>query len=1137
MALNKQEFQTKLKEAAGKMKAAGRSNEEIQSFIDRKKDEYRAKYGEGKPAEVETTDAAASPEATASSSEPGLSESDQQLEQLKHKVAAQAAGAVAGIPPVLVDKVAALTSGTADFVGKLFKVPSQLTYTAIETGLSLFDPEAVDTKEERMALKSMIEHSSAQAMGLTNAADKLEGVAEDFRYATKQHDKTIGQQFAQGEIGAAIDQTLQQALFSAPSVAAAFTGAGGLAVIGGSAFGGKFEEEFENDPMQSAAKLFFVSGASAGIEIVSESVTAGIAGRAKALLGKSGKEAAKQYVEGTLKYLAKEANLEGASEALATVANKYLDQLSFGREVDLKDLLMEAVDSYIVGATIGGGIAGVGAAGRPSGEKAIVDAKTQPDSLKENNNKNKDDLNNLNKIKTEENARTIEEIENDINEEIIDDNLGHSEIVDNIPEEDLQQSLYIDGRLNEIGAILEDPNIDDASRKVLEDEALSLKQEKEGVYEEAAAKTNNTTGLLNTINEIVPLGSVPEDVATEVAVKKEQAKKKLDEKLKEESLPDTPVSPTTRKEIERGNVVLEGDGEGNFYYAPVKKREGSYFSGGDTIHGEGVTYTGKGPLQKGESAFGAGTPLVQRNLEQIHELETAIEYIEKSREIGKKIDLKSITIRKEARADGIYAIDKKTGQEIKIQLPKGIVAPTRQKDLFDKNWGRLVDTSNLAIRETGYPVDVRNRAAVGAANSLIDNSFSAVGPTKASSDNAILGEALSQYDLLRSWVKTAGQFKNAVETTEGRKIPISDQHRVLSGVLNQYNDIVNTNKNIIDTEAKLKQEREATPTTNEQGQVTGGPDPVKIEQFEQELDALNAELDTALTNLPQDLPIPSTPDLDAYRGPATTLKSKKKREAINKVLEKLDPNVDAKQIAKLKKELSKLDEAAINSLSRYKKDLAGKLVSKFKKKDINDFLKGKISPAEMVVKGNNIVQAAAYNFYGSNSTDAIQEANLAAIEALSDPKVVKSIKDGERQISGAIYNAVKYRMRNFKTQSKIIPVGLNETKILNKIRPVREHLMQKLERMPTYKELSDALNEGVEVIQFGNVPGDILTGLGRSGEVAKFEPKEGKKVTTAKKRLVKAAKGDNVTPENLELIESAVFINNALNDPTVVPYF
>ena len=214
MALDKKQFQEKLKGAAGKMKAAGRSNEEIQGFINKKKEEYRAKYGEGKTQELETEDATAAQEAGASKQEDTLSESDRQLEELKHKAAANSAAAILGVPPAIADKVAALTSGSADFLSNLARTPAQLTYAAIETGLSIFDPEAVDTAEEKKFLKMMIENSTPQAAGLTKAAEDLEGVAEDFRYATKQHDKTIGQQFAQGEIGAAIDQTVQQALFS-----------------------------------------------------------------------------------------------------------------------------------------------------------------------------------------------------------------------------------------------------------------------------------------------------------------------------------------------------------------------------------------------------------------------------------------------------------------------------------------------------------------------------------------------------------------------------------------------------------------------------------------------------------------------------------------------------------------------------------------------------------------------------------------------------------------------------------------------------------------------------------------------------------------------------------------------------------
>ena len=82
--------------------------------------------------------------------------------------------------------------------------------------------------------------------------------------------------FGEGEVLEGADMLLGDVVEALPSVAAAFTGSGGLALIGSSAFGNKFSDEFEEDPMQSSSRLLFNAASTAGGELLTEMFTAGL---------------------------------------------------------------------------------------------------------------------------------------------------------------------------------------------------------------------------------------------------------------------------------------------------------------------------------------------------------------------------------------------------------------------------------------------------------------------------------------------------------------------------------------------------------------------------------------------------------------------------------------------------------------------------------------------------------------------------------------------------------------------------------------------------------------------------------------------------------------------------------------------
>jgi len=292
---------------------------------------------EGKPQAVATTGVPATAQektpATESKSEPGLLESwGAQLGR--------------GFANVL--------KGAQEFSG-------MLTIGAV----NLFNPSM--TKEEKEGLRGAIKYAGTGApIASINASEKI---INELSKSIKQYDdKSITEAISNKNYADAVEMTIGGALESAPSLLAAMTGWGGIAVIGGTSAGNKFAEEFEKNPEESTGILALNALGNGTIEALFERATLGISRYLK-LSGTSGlaKDAAEQLAKQTTTTIFKKFGLattgEGLSEAATTLTSKIYDSLTLDdREISLQDL-PEIIDSGIIGAFTGGGLATVSAIG------------------------------------------------------------------------------------------------------------------------------------------------------------------------------------------------------------------------------------------------------------------------------------------------------------------------------------------------------------------------------------------------------------------------------------------------------------------------------------------------------------------------------------------------------------------------------------------------------------------------------------------------------------------------------------------------------------------------------------------------------------------------------------------------------
>ena len=292
----------------------------------------------------------------------------------------------------VLDKILRFGSGIDDIAAKALATPRNVAHWAA----SKIWEEDFDTPEERQrAAQALFEVQKSTALG-GFLADIEEGARE--RVEKTQNlaiDDHGGKDFLEladeGNYLESADAFVGDVASALPSVVAAMTGAGGLAVIGGSAFSSKYEEAVDSDREISMDRIFLNSISSAGGEIASEMVTAGIAGGLGKLAKRVGPKAYKAVTRNMGTKLATSFGLEGSSEVAAEAWDKLGDLAILGDEKAFDGALRDFGKTFLIGGVIGSGITipqlrdGQNASGgNPSGggeqiARAVVDKITPAD--------------------------------------------------------------------------------------------------------------------------------------------------------------------------------------------------------------------------------------------------------------------------------------------------------------------------------------------------------------------------------------------------------------------------------------------------------------------------------------------------------------------------------------------------------------------------------------------------------------------------------------------------------------------------------------------------------------------------------------------------------------------------------------
>ena len=168
----------------------------------------------------------------------------------------------------------------------------------------------------------------------------------------------------------------------------------GPALLGTSAAGGAFEEDIESKNA-SMDQIYNASYLKGGVELVTEFVTAGIVGRAKAFAGGgASRRAVNDYTRAAWKSVAGDTLSEAASEGLADTGTRIVDSAVYGDDINTKDALVGFIDSAIIGGIIGGKVSTFGQIAKPGVGKALAAQTLRTDAQKEA------DHNSINKIES-----------------------------------------------------------------------------------------------------------------------------------------------------------------------------------------------------------------------------------------------------------------------------------------------------------------------------------------------------------------------------------------------------------------------------------------------------------------------------------------------------------------------------------------------------------------------------------------------------------------------------------------------------------------------------------------------------------------------------------------------------------------
>lgn len=232
------------------------------------------------------------------------------------------------------------------------------------SAVNAFNPDLTD--EEKQSLKLRLD---ARGLGLPGGSSVLayDKIKQDLSDRIRLTESTgVSDAIDKGNYAEAAELAVGGLFETTPSIAAAFSGYGGIALFGASVAGNKFDEEFKADPEQSIQTLMLNSAGTGALESTFELATRGLMKYTGLIANKTGSEAAKDFLKSGFTNIAKKVGVatigEGIGEAATELSVMGLDAITLGKDLDLfaKETQYRLLDAGILGGLMGGGFGTLG---------------------------------------------------------------------------------------------------------------------------------------------------------------------------------------------------------------------------------------------------------------------------------------------------------------------------------------------------------------------------------------------------------------------------------------------------------------------------------------------------------------------------------------------------------------------------------------------------------------------------------------------------------------------------------------------------------------------------------------------------------------------------------------------------------
>jgi len=274
--------------------------------------------------------------------------------------------------------------------------------------------DKLTAEEQQQSLNNIFDQLplSLQAKEGLRKFEEAEVRAAEIETQLTQFDNTIGQAFAQGDIGEATARVISEAIGSLPFMAEAMIPYVGIPLIVGqeaARASGKAQKEGDEINLKLMGYSAVIGMSEGLLEVTTRRIGKTMF---KELFNKSSKAIKKSMTQMGLQ-LAKDAGAEGLSESATLTINSAAEALIRGDEKAFEGYLLELVDTFLIGATSGAGPSGVG-----KGYSIVrdgVEARQLTKQLKESN------YNNLTEafINTKEDEGSIKLAENKYTEKFL----------------------------------------------------------------------------------------------------------------------------------------------------------------------------------------------------------------------------------------------------------------------------------------------------------------------------------------------------------------------------------------------------------------------------------------------------------------------------------------------------------------------------------------------------------------------------------------------------------------------------------------------------------------------------------------------------------------------------------------------